>query len=93
MLYGITYGYDLAGNRTSLTNGSSVTTFVLNPQSSQVLMRIKNSTTNYYIYGRGLVYEIDETSMRTNTAMRFGMNMSVSVDVIPPKRDKTAFPN
>jgi RHS repeat-associated protein len=65
---GISYGYDPAGNRTSLTNGSVVTTFVVN-QNSQVLMRIKNNATNYYIYGSaGLIYEIDETATTTNAA-------------------------
>jgi len=64
---GVAYGYDPAGNRTSLTNGSVVTTFVVNSQGSQVLMRIKNATTNFYVYGAaGLVYEIDETATTTN---------------------------
>jgi RHS repeat-associated protein len=31
-------------------------------------MRINNGVTNYYIYGKGLVYEIDETATTTNTA-------------------------
>ena len=51
-----------------MTNGSIVTAFVINPQGSQTLMRIKNGVTNYYIYGAGLVYEIDETAATTNTA-------------------------
>jgi RHS repeat-associated protein len=59
---GLGYGYDPAGNRTSLTNGSAVSTFVLNPQGSQVLMRITGTVTNYYIYGGGLLYEIDQTA-------------------------------
>jgi RHS repeat-associated protein len=65
---GISYGYDPVGNRTSLTNGSTNTTFVISPQGSQMLMRIKNGVTNYYIYGVGLAYEIDETATTTNTA-------------------------
>jgi RHS repeat-associated protein len=66
---GVTYGYDPAGNRTFLTNGLAVTSFVINPQGSQMLMRIKNGTTNYYVYGAaGLAYEVDETSTTTNTA-------------------------
>jgi len=66
---GLSYGYDPAGNRTSLTNGSSVTTFVVNPQRSQILMRIRSGETNYYVYGAaGLEYEIDETATSTNTA-------------------------
>jgi RHS repeat-associated protein len=65
---GITYGYDPAGNRVALTNGSSTNAFVINPLGSQVLMRINNGTTNYYVYGKGLVYEIDETATATNAA-------------------------
>lgn len=64
---GIYYGYDPAGNRTSITNGSTNTTFVMNPQGSQVLMRISGGLTNYYIYGGGLLYEIDTTSSATTT--------------------------
>jgi RHS repeat-associated protein len=65
---GLSYGYDPAGNRTSMTNGSTNTTFVISPQGSQTLMRIKGTTTNYYIYGAGLLYEIDETPTTTNVA-------------------------
>jgi RHS repeat-associated protein len=56
---GLTYGYNPAGSRTSLTNGSTNETFVVDPKTSQVLMRIKPGVTNYYIYGAGLQYEID----------------------------------
>ena len=65
---GIANGYDPAGNRTSFTNGSTVNSFIVDPQHSEVLMRISNGTTNYYIYGKGLVYEIDETATTTTTA-------------------------
>src|SRR5207249_1789275 len=63
------YGYDPAGNRTSLTNASNTTRFVVNPNAplSQVLMRTKPGVTNYYIYGLGLLYEITETATSTNT--------------------------
>jgi RHS repeat-associated protein len=64
---GVSYGYDLAGNRTSLTNSSTTNTFVINPKGSQVLMRIKPGVTNYYIYGAGLLYEIDVTASTTAT--------------------------
>ena len=49
-----------------MTNGSTVTTYVINPKTSQVLMRIKPGLTNYYIYGAGLLYEINVTAA-TNT--------------------------
>ena len=32
-----------------------------------VVVRIKNGTTNYYIYGAGLLYQITETATVTNT--------------------------
>jgi RHS repeat-associated protein len=65
---GLSYGYDPAGNRTKLTNGAAITTFVVNPQGSQVLMRINAGRTNYYIYGVGLDYEIDVTGSTVTTA-------------------------
>jgi len=65
---GVTCGYDPAGNRTSLTNGTTATTFVINPNGSQVLMRIRPGSTNYYIYGVGLLYEIDVTASGATTA-------------------------
>ena len=59
---GLSYGYDALGNRTALTNGASVTKFVINPNAalSQVLMRVKGGVTNYYVYGLGLLYEADD---------------------------------
>ena len=66
---GLTYAYDPAGHRVAMTNGASVTRFVVNPNAklSQVLMRVKSGVTNYYIYGPGLLYEITETASTTNT--------------------------
>ena len=59
---GLSYGYDPAGNRTSITNGTNITRFVINPGGalSQVLVRVKNGVTNYYVYGVGLLYEADD---------------------------------
>jgi hypothetical protein len=65
---GLSYGYDPAGNRTTMNNGTNVTTYVIDPKTSQVLMRIKGGITNYYVYSGGLLYESDETSSTTNTA-------------------------
>ena len=64
---GVTYGYDPSGNRALMTNGSVITTNVIDPRSSQLLMRIRAGVTNYYIYGAGLLYEIDTTATTTNT--------------------------
>jgi len=66
---GLAYAYDPAGNRLALTNGSTVTKYVINPNAKlpQALMRIRPGMTNYYIYGQGLLYEITETATSTNT--------------------------
>ena len=56
---GVTNKYDPSGNRITVTSGTNVTTYVVDPTTSQALMRIKNGSTNYYIYGSGLLYEID----------------------------------
>jgi RHS repeat-associated protein len=65
----LSYSYDPAGNRTAITNGTSVTRFILNPSAAlpQVLIRIQSGVTNYYVYGQGLLYEITETATSTNT--------------------------
>jgi RHS repeat-associated protein len=61
---GITYAYDPAGNRVALTNNSIATRFMVNPNAalSQVLVRVKNGVTNYYVYGLGLLYEVTPTN-------------------------------
>ncbi|PWU12227.1 MAG: hypothetical protein C5B50_21880 [Verrucomicrobia bacterium] len=66
---GLSYGYDPAGFRTSITNGTNVARFVINPNSKlpQVLMRTRPGITNYYIWGLGLLYEIDETATNTTS--------------------------
>jgi hypothetical protein len=38
-----------------------------NAKLPQVLMRIENGVTHYYIYGAGLLYQITETAAATNT--------------------------
>ena len=65
--FGLSYGYDPGNNRTVLTNGSTVETFVIDPKTSQVLMRIKPGVTNYYVYGNGLLYEVDVTATTNAT--------------------------
>lgn len=71
---GIAYGYDPANNRTLLSNGGGVSVYVIDPQTSQVLMRITGGLTNYYIYGVGLLYEVDETAT-TTTALYYHSNV------------------
>ena len=66
---GVTNAYDAMNNRISQTSGTNSTVLVVNPNAKlpQVLMRIKNGVTNYYIYGTGLLYQITETATATNT--------------------------
>jgi len=70
---GVGYGYDPIGNRLALTNNGSVTTFVIKPNArlSQLLMRLQNGVTNYYVYGAAqLVYEVTSTA-GTNTMLTY----------------------
>jgi RHS repeat-associated protein len=66
---GATNIYDAMNNRIGQAQGTNVATFVVNPNNKlpQVLMRVKNGVTNYYIYGSGLLYQITETATFTNT--------------------------
>ena len=68
---GVTNFYDAANNRIGQNNSTNTATFVVNPNAKlpQVLMRIKNGMTNYYIYGGSLLYQITETATSTNTLM------------------------
>ncbi|HEV2211295.1 MAG TPA: RHS repeat-associated core domain-containing protein, partial [Verrucomicrobiae bacterium] len=73
---GLNYAYDPAGNRTAITNGSTVTRFVVNPNAKlpQVLMRITGGTTNYYVYGAGLLYQVTET-VTTSTLLTYHFDL------------------
>jgi RHS repeat-associated protein len=66
---GVTNSYDAMNNRIGQMVGTNTTVFVVNPNTRlpQVLMRIKNGITNYYIYGPGLLYQVTETATTTNT--------------------------
>jgi RHS repeat-associated protein len=66
---GVTNFYDAANNRIGQAYGTNTTSYVVNPNAKlpQVLMRIKNGVTNYYIYGAGLLYQITEAATGTNT--------------------------
>ena len=65
----VTNRYDAINNRITQTAGTNLMTYVVNPNAKlpQVLMRVKNGVTNYYIYGAGLLYQITETATATNT--------------------------
>ena len=67
---GVDYAYDSSGNRVAITNASAVTGFVVNPNValSQVLVRTKHDgSKTFYVYGVGLLYEVNETSGGTET--------------------------
>jgi len=66
---GVTNAYDPAGNRVGITYSTNSVSYVLNPNTKlpQVLMRIQNGVTNYYVYGVGLLYQVTETATATNT--------------------------
>lgn len=66
---GVTNVYDAVNNRIGQTFGTNSISYVVNPNTKlpQVLMRIKNGMTNYYIYGAGLLYQVTETATSTNT--------------------------
>jgi hypothetical protein len=65
---GVASTYDALNNRIGQTFGTTNTTLVVNPNANlpQVLMRIKNGVTNYFIHGAGLLYQITETATTTN---------------------------
>jgi RHS repeat-associated protein len=65
----VTNAYDAAGNRVGIAYGTNLVAYVVNPNAklSQVLMRVKNGVTNYYIYGAGLLYQVTEFATVTNT--------------------------
>jgi RHS repeat-associated protein len=64
-----TNAYDAMNNRIGQIYGTNSIAYVVNPNAKlpQVLMRIKNGVTNYYIYGAGLLYQVTETATATNT--------------------------
>jgi RHS repeat-associated protein len=66
---GVTNAYDAMNDRVGITYGTNSVSYVVNPNAKlpQVLMRIKNGVTNYYVYGAGLLYQITETATSTNT--------------------------
>jgi len=66
---GVTNYYDAANNRIGQAYGTNSVEYVINPNTKlpQVLERIKNGVTTYYIYGPGLLYQITEAPTGTNT--------------------------
>ena len=65
---GVTNIYDGMNNRIGQLYGTNSVSYVINPNAKlpQVLERIKNGVTTYYIYGAGLLYQVTETATSTN---------------------------
>lgn len=57
---GLNYAYDAEGNRIGIS-GSETQSFVVDPNTglTKVLARTKNGQTTRYVYGIGLLYELD----------------------------------
>ena len=53
------YKYDALGNRYEVNRDGVATTYLVDPNTSSVLMKKNNSGTKYFIYGHGLEYSID----------------------------------
>jgi len=61
---GVTYAYDAEGNRISSTKAGGTTSYAIDPNTglSKLLVRTKpDGSKTYYVYGMGLVYEVDES--------------------------------
>jgi len=73
------YGYDLAGNRTAVTNGAAWTRNLVNPNAAlpQTVARYHPdangafSTATFYVYGPGLLYEVGINSGGQDTVVRY----------------------
>jgi len=61
---GVTNVYDDENNRMGQSYGTNSVSYVINPNAKlpQVLERIKNDVTTYYIYEAGLLYEVTDTN-------------------------------
>ena len=69
----LSYGYDAEGHRTSVTDATGTTSYVINPQASlsQVLVRTTpDGTVTRYVYGLGLAYE-ESTGTEGSPQTRF----------------------
>jgi len=66
---GTSYQYDAEGNRIAKTTAEGTTSYVIDPHGDalpRVLVRTKpDGSTTRYIYGIGLLYEVDESDVAT----------------------------
>jgi RHS repeat-associated protein len=56
---GLSYTYDAEGRRRSITDASGTTRDVIDPSSKLLVRNHANGTKTYYVYGMGLLYEVD----------------------------------
>ena len=63
---GLSYTYDAEGNRIGIS-GAETQSFVVDPEGAlpKVLLRIKNGITTRYVYGAGLLYEVNSSGVPT----------------------------
>jgi len=66
---GVTYTYDSENNRIAKTTPDGTTTYIFDPHGDalpRVLVRERpDNSLTYYVYGIGLLYEVDETDNAT----------------------------
>ncbi|MCC5851101.1 MAG: RHS repeat-associated core domain-containing protein [Verrucomicrobia bacterium] len=66
---GVTYQYDAENNRIAKTTAAGVTSYIFDPHGDalpRVLVRERpDESLTYYVYGIGLLYEVDETDNAT----------------------------
>lgn len=70
---GVSYTYDPEGNRLTQTQAGQTTRYVVNgaAQLSQVLVRVRpDGTQTFYVYGHGLLYDVDTDAAGTETGPR-----------------------
>jgi len=66
---GLSYSYDSSGHRLGISGPSETTTFVIDGSSSlsKPLVRTKNGVTTRYVWGLGLLYEVDGSGTSATT--------------------------
>jgi RHS repeat-associated protein len=64
---GLTYTYNAEGNRVGITGGGETTSLLVDPTGGlpKVLVRVKNGVTTRYVYGAGLLYELNSANVAT----------------------------
>lgn len=77
-----TYRYNAEGLRVASLVGVTASTFVVDPNAtlSRVLLRTKGSTTTYYVYGLGLLYEETAGATKTYHGNQVGSTMAITDD-------------